>query len=433
MRSGTARPGPTSKPPATRFPGHDTSSSPHDRHGGPADGARYIVVPPTTGMADRLTAVVTNYAIVVATDTTVVVDWQGFSTYYHFLLSYYHFRDDFGLTRSPPLTNETATTAAVTAAVGMPRSTRDSVKNVGKLAATLLANPVTRAGGGHGGIGCLYNGGCGAALAAAVAGHSHDDGEMLTGYLPFKDAYRVLFEHLFEPTPLLQEALVGVTPELYAALVNTSLAAPPVTKVMLQIRVGDLAIKHFNLREPGNELKLEEEAKAQRAAQSLFECWRLCALSHIPGAPGPLIWLVMTDSEHIKAYASGLARRGEQAFVNTLSSAVTVQQYGDQRAAGAPDPVLYVIAEQWLGTFCSMHVVTGHSGLGRQAAFRSATTTNATVYCGRQFTMRENNWETMFNDEDLLGMYGNSTDRPKSCTLCEAVPFREAANHLSKI
>jgi hypothetical protein len=305
---------------------------------------------PDGGISDRLTGIVTHFVAALATNATFLLDWPAFELYY---------RPRYGFT-----IKDTEKQVAPEL-VQPPRLQQFRFQRFrGHLVlSSASTQSVTVCRAGFGALNCFWNVGppqrpqC-TALRQAVAKLQPSGVRSLTTSVHFEDAFREIFDFLFEPTALLTSVL-PVAPRIVAKV-------PAGHKVLLQIRTGDTTIQ-----QQGKGLHTGEKQKADR----FFNC----VLKHFPLASMSL-WFVMTDSEVVKDYA--MEKYPKLAVVNSQGK-IADSTKGYTTADGkdhTKDPLLHVLAEQWLATHCDVFIVTKNSGLGRQAAFRSVHPQRTLLY-----------------------------------------------------
>jgi hypothetical protein len=129
-------------------------------------------------------------------------------------------------------------------------------------------------------------------------------------------------------------------------------------KVMLQIRIGDGIIKLEN----GNPLV----GKAAAHTLAMTDEFLKCADQRF--GKEDVLWYLMTDSETVKQRT--LQKYGAQKLVLNTGGRATMYTSYKEREEGE-DPMLAVMGELWLGTFCDEFILSQKSGLGRQAALRA--------------------------------------------------------------
>merc|ERR1712151_585566 len=135
-------------------------------------------------------------------------------------------------------------------------------------------------------------------------------------------------------------------------------AAGPPLCVLMQVRTGDATIQ--NQGQQVDEAALGQAILKER--EGVFQCAELAAekLAARESAAGwrgsakDVLWFLMTDSKLLQRAAK--ERYGHR----LLTHNGTVDFYAALGAAGT----LSVVGEQWLGTFCSAHVITEKSGIG---------------------------------------------------------------------
>ncbi|KAG2484617.1 hypothetical protein HYH03_016571 [Edaphochlamys debaryana] len=159
-------------------------------------------------------------------------------------------------------------------------------------------------------------------------------------------------------------ALAGRDPAMHAAMVDES-----VIKIGIQIRLGDDSI--LQQLEGGEPVGLSPEQ--QKVVSGYFDCAAALAASvKLHSGPDPpeggpavgpplrIMYYIMTDTLAVRAAAR--KRFGDQ--VLDLPQAA-VQFYKHVTPEGLQATVL----EHWYFSRCHHHIITGHSGMGRTAAF----------------------------------------------------------------
>jgi hypothetical protein len=140
-------------------------------------------------------------------------------------------------------------------------------------------------------------------------------------------------------------------------------------KVMLQIRIGDGIIKLEN----GNPLV----GKAAAHTLAMTDEFLKCADQRF--GKEDVLWYLMTDSETVKqrtlqkygAKNLVLNTGGRATMYTSYSTLLPKQAEGEEERKEGEDPMLAVMGELWLGTFCDEFILSHQSGLGRQAALRA--------------------------------------------------------------
>jgi len=172
-------------------------------------------------------------------------------------------------------------------------------------------------------------------------------------------AYKCLFDFLFKPTSAAKSQFAQELAKLHPApfgrgFVDNFVAPLEPRCVMIQIRTGDKVITS----ESGSDLSDEERRRLIKKYQGAFQC----AANAEKNYSGDMLWYLMTDSKHLRN-----AAQQEYGAEKVIAHFGKVDHFGDLSNAG----MMSVLGEQWLGSMCDAFVVSGASGLGQQAAFRS--------------------------------------------------------------
>ena len=311
------------------------------------------------GVADRMTGIITQFVAALATNTTFFLDWPA-------LGRYYRPRFSFGTTDT-----ESHVAQELLRPPLLQQFVFQQLKG-GQLLQSAATRPVTVVRAGFGALHCFWHldaptrlRGCQSVQQQVKKDALLQPGRQLPKLIAsvaFPDAFREMFNFLLEPTALLKSALPNVSQRVLAPVGNTT----NLRKVMLQIRIGDQAIS-----QQGSRSYAAQIPASLRLAQQFFDC----ALQHYPRA-STAVWFVMTDSEAVKRYS--LEKYPELVVVNSYYGSGVTGAPAQNRDGYKPtkrasdDPLMHVLAEQWIGTHCDVFVVTKNSGLGRQASFRSS-------------------------------------------------------------
>eukprot|EP00038_Savillea_parva_P010763 m.192600 g.192600 ORF g.192600 m.192600 type:complete len:462 (-) comp18695_c0_seq1:73-1458(-) len=320
------------------------------------------------GVADRLTGIVTHLAAAVAANATFRLEWPGITKYY---------RPRFDFMISPEETNQIVSSDLLRLPGLQQFPFQGNFRGL-KLLRSLQTRKVTTARAAHGFLHCFWNVGKVYKPRGCIAPDVWQTPRLaaMREAMSFRDAYRTLFDTLFEPTELLQKALSTVARRILKPDVPPSEGG---RRFMLQVRMGD----HHMVSENAKGSKATTTPGLLATARAFFACAERQEKARGLD-PQKVVWFVMSDSETLKRLA--LERYPDKVVVNTLGRATLSTSYlthnesKGKRQDPLADPMLHVMAEQWVGTQCDMHIVTRMSGLGREAAFRSYSTEEQVCY-----------------------------------------------------
>jgi hypothetical protein len=290
------------------------------------------------GFADRITGLVTMFALCIATQTAFFVDWPGLEGVF-----------DIGRGGLPVWFNASHLKRNH-ALVELP--VRQGEWKLAALERRLHSNPITVVRNDHGALGKAFEA---ASASPGKFGTYRRIGIALRDLgLDLESAFPRLFDHLFAPAKGLREAFSTQVQEL---------SDPSVRKILVQIRTGDRA-----LREASYDGTFTSQTLLP-AHLRFFECAeevaRLPFRSYSSRAAETIIYL-MTDSAHIRAFARSRYAHKRMRLLLPPASSSAVLFHSYTRAG-----LLSVAGDTWLGTMCDEFVVSLTSGLGFQAAFRS--------------------------------------------------------------
>jgi hypothetical protein len=314
------------------------------------------------GVADRFTGIVTHLVAAIAANATFLLEWPE-------LERYYRPRFDFMVGR--PAVDR----AFPGELLRLPRLQQfpfQDKREGRRLRAHLSEHRLTAARVSHGYLHCFWSNGRVYRPRGCIVPEfwKSDRLDAVTAAFTFRHAFRELFNTLFEPTELTKSVLARVA----APILTPDPPVPRGTCFLLQIRLGDKQISQGaaveNFVDAG---AADHHHTVLGTAKAFFQCAEKLEKTR-GGDSGSARWFVMTDSETVKRYA--VDRYPKKAIVNSLGRA-TASSYN---MSDPTDPLLHVIAEQWVGTLCDVHIVTRDSGLGRQAAFRSTSTEDTVCY-----------------------------------------------------
>eukprot|EP00035_Acanthoeca_spectabilis_P023205 m.448264 g.448264 ORF g.448264 m.448264 type:complete len:401 (-) comp19636_c0_seq1:1566-2768(-) len=305
------------------------------------------------GIADRFTGIVTHFAAAVAANATFLLEWPE-------LTRYYRPRFDFIVTRDE--TNRHVPPKLLRLPGIQQFPFQDERKGL-KLLASLKKHRLTVARASHGFLHCFWSNGRIYKPRGCLVPPEWKSArlDVMVQAIPYRDAFRELFNTLFEPTELTTSLLQKEA----ARIIAPDPALPRGGRFLLQIRTGDRHIGEEPDRLPHHSV-LNKARAFFRCAEKLEKARGL--------SPRSVAWFVMTDSEGLKRYA--VDKYPHKVIVNSAGRA-TNSSYEN---TGGHDSLLDVIAEQWVGTLCDVHVVTRMSGLGRQSAFRSTSKEDTVCY-----------------------------------------------------
>jgi hypothetical protein len=241
------------------------------------------------GAADRFAGIITAFAAAVAANATILLDWPELPRYYKprfdFMYSDTEHTVDSSLLRLPVLKQFPF---------------QGNAKGL-SLLKSLKSNRITVVRVGHGFLNCFWNNarlykprGC-----TVPAVWDTDRLRAMTSAIPFRHAFRTLFDTLFQPrqsvTQLLNETArnVFITPQgIIPTITNQS---KHWLRIFIQIRMGDshIAVERRN----------GGQSRSLSLAHRFFECAR--KKEREKGVdPSRVVWFVMTDSEIVKRYAT---------------------------------------------------------------------------------------------------------------------------------
>ena len=335
------------------------------------------------GFADRITGLISMFALCIATNTAFFVDWPGLDEVFEIgsgglrvLVDASRLQRNHGLVEVP---------------------VRQGEWKVAALERKLRSSPITIVRSDHGALGRAFeassspmNGRFGTYRRMGLA--LRDIG------LDLETAFPRLLGHLFAPSKQLREAF---------ATEAQVLSNPKAHKIMVQIRTGDRVLQQI----PGDNML--HPPIILPAHRRFFECAEEVARGSAGGAAADTIIYLMTDSAQVREYARArYAHKRMKLLLPPASSRPALfHSYARQG-------LLSVAGETWLGTLCDYFVVSLTSGLGFQAAFRSGRGE------GRLHVLQNEKDNNAGTEELLLGM--NTSCWP-------AVPLVAAAQTWSEI
>eukprot|EP00928_Gymnodinium_smaydae_P070862 TRINITY_DN54610_c0_g1_i1.p1 TRINITY_DN54610_c0_g1~~TRINITY_DN54610_c0_g1_i1.p1 ORF type:complete len:384 (-),score=18.00 TRINITY_DN54610_c0_g1_i1:192-1343(-) len=298
------------------------------------------------GLSDRFTGIITHFAAAVAANATFLLDWPDLQRFYR-----PRFEFMYGDTESTvpaellrlPLLQQFDFQADVDS------KTLTSKPRQGlHLLRRLRRNRLTVARAGHGFLNCFWRESC------VPIGWNTTRLTRMTRSIPFRNAFRILFDTLFEPTAFLKTALPDIVGRFFSPESKVKV------RVLIQIRAGD----HFITGNVSG--RRYAFAALLRKALAYFSCAAKVTASY-GFKESDALWFLMTDSEDLKRIAK--KQYGDKLITNSAGRAVA--SIYDRKKGLMDDPLLHVISEQWIGSHCDYFVVPHMSGLGRQSAFRS--------------------------------------------------------------
>lgn len=304
------------------------------------------------GIADRMTGMMTAYAISLATDAAFLVDWPGLHHYFDSPLDlWYNASRELGTRHLNELPGF---------------CTRNYTRvNYARFVASANSSGVTLVRASRGIIGSLSLKGPEPPLIRKLAPVK----AMLESMgLTLATAYSTLFHSVLRPSTYLRETFEPIRSVLEQAQI----------RIMIQIRAGDEYITGSS-----------SIVALPPHLRSFFDCAAQVEIHASPNktaGPEPdtelhsglsdatprVVWFLMTDSADVRRHALKSSHLWTRArIVTNLDSQPIFYEDYDKDRQGMHDPLLDVFGEQWLGSLCNRWVVSAASGLGMQAAFRS--------------------------------------------------------------
>lgn len=316
-----------------------------------------------TGVADRFTGLISIFACALASNTAFFVDWPGLDEYYQTgtgNMDWNFHRSDGYYKKLPKAANSI---------YPFQPWTDGSALNVMNI---MSSQKISFMHSGHGDLHVLW----------PHWQKEYPRMHVLKNAYKETEIFRALFKFLFAPSQKMTTAFSA----LQHRLTNSHKK-----KVMLQIRIGDDIIKQEN----GTPLVGKAAADTLAKADEFLKC-----ADNIFGKED-VLWYLMTDSETVKHRT--LQKYGAKNLVLNQGGRATMHTSYIKLKTAAQDPMLAVMGEQWLGTFCDEFIISHDSGLGRQAAFLAHHIPEYLYYGGRTRSTLTYGYSRFFKDKELYG------------------------------
>lgn len=236
------------------------------------------------GVADRFAGIITAFAAAVAANATFLLDWPELPHYYKPRFDFIHSN-----------TEHTVDSSLLRLPVLKQFPFQGNARGLGLLK-SLKSNRITVVRVGHGFLNCFWNNsrlykprGC-----TAPAVWNTDRLRTMTSTIPFRHAFRTLFNTLFQPRRSVTQLLNETARTMFITPMITNQSRRWL-RIFIQIRMGDA---HIALEKRGG-----GKSRSLNLARRFFECAQ--KKEREKGVDlSQVVWFVMTDSEVVKRYAA---------------------------------------------------------------------------------------------------------------------------------